>query len=114
MKMNKDIIMNLSMDQWEAMKDPDYWEYLDTMKDIRGFLIEDKEYCWKDFEEGLRKDETLAWELYEKKCNEDKENTIEEELYAKYVSQTMQWHHMEIEDVPYWKQCVDKIEEKLK
>lgn len=124
--MTKTEMMEMSYDQWQSFIDPDHWEYLDHMKDVVGFPVEDKEACWKDFEEEMQKGErTLgqyfnrlskeeAWELYDNRSAEDVHNSIEEELYSKHVAQEMQWHHIEPVNDPYWKQCVDLIEEKLK
>jgi len=124
--MDKETMLNMSYDEFQSYIDPDHWEYLDHMKDFVGFPVEDREACWKDFEKELTKGEQVlgqyfnrlskeeAWELYDCRSIEDIQNSIEEDIYAKYVAQTMQWHHIEPIGDPYWKQCVDKIEEKLK
>ncbi len=124
--MDKKTALEMSYDEWQAILDPDHWEYLDYMKDVRGLDIRNKESCWEDFYQEMESPErelgnysdriskTDVWEHYEKQSQEiDDQNSIEEDMYAKFVAQEMQWHHIEPVNDPYWKRCVDKIEKAL-
>tara|TARA_Y100000588_G_scaffold244854_1_gene259057 strand:- start:6028 stop:6414 length:387 start_codon:yes stop_codon:yes gene_type:complete len=128
--MDKETMLNMSYDELQSYIDPDHWEYLDHMKDIVGFPVEDREACWKDFEKEITKGEQVlgqyfnrlskeeAWELYDyrsfSEIEQDEYDAEKSEKYDNHTLQIMQWHHIEPVEDPYWKQCVDIIEEKLK
>lgn len=91
---------------WDEFKNPtDLQEWLDYINSEMEAELQYKNVLSKAY----------AWELYDNpSIQEDIQNSLQEELYANYVAQTMQWHHIEPVNEPYWKQCVDLIEERLK
>lgn len=128
--MTKTEALNMSYDEWQAILDPDHWEYLDHMENINGFDISDMECCWFAFQEEMnlqekdlenhfnRVSKEEAWELYEGRTpcqvREDQIDELKEDLYNKHTLQIMDWHHIKPVSDPYWKQCVNTIEKKLK
>lgn len=109
--MNRSELDNLTGEDLRRMLDPDIEEYEDYFPEIKNIDNACKQFdktC--DLDKSRWEEDISFWYDYEKEMQERRSfwNTLDEESYEQYL----QYHH-EIIEVPYWKQCVDKLEDLL-
>ncbi|ALM62022.1 hypothetical protein AXI64_gp030 [Vibrio phage qdvp001] len=109
--MNRSELDKLTGEDLRRMIDPDIEEYEDYFPEIKSidnaWDLFDKE-C--DLDKGKWEKDVSFWDDYEKVMQERRSvsDTLEEKSYEQFL----EYHH-EVVEKPYWKQCVDRLEELL-